>query len=471
MLRRRHHQERGQALIMALAVIGLFGLVTTSMLRFTGTIELQQANTTRVAAQDAASEGGALFAAADAVHGGTGWPFSLGSCVAGSQTSAALGTQTVSYTTASCNPGATLALLAQACAVCALDTGQAATIAGTLTAQGPIAFNAAPQVTSPGLVTSRIRLEGGATNPGFIACAGAGPGCAGAGYSPAGRALANPIMDPLDGAQLPPVPPPSPDGPGAGPCANVDDSWDPSVPIPPGVYCSITLGRGSYTLAGGVYTILNILQVSGSADLQSDPGGPGVLLYFTCHDDGSSAGSIGYVGACVNGDAGGGVLDFSGSGEVSLNPYLPADGTNPDAVVIYVDRLENARAPYVVPTSCTASAVICVDGSGEVDLQGTVYARSGGLDVRRGRLDVVAADGSATPTGDVVVATLSVDAHAAIEVDGLVPAGGYCFVYDDTAAVTNASATLGQAHVVVQVNCPNGDGGRSSGIVNLSYGP
>jgi hypothetical protein len=460
MLRRRHQRQSGQALVMALVLIAFFGLVTTSILQFTGTVELQQANTVTDTSWDSASEGGALFAAADAVNGGSGSPFSLGSCVAGSQSTMTVGGQSVSYATAGCNPGASAGVLAQQCAVCVIGTQTAATIGGTLAAQGPIAFNAIPKVTSSGSVTSVTRLQSGATNPGFITCRSTGPGCSGGGYSPAPHTLSTVVAAPFSAAALPPVPPP-----GAGPCGNVDSSWNPVDPIPPGVYCSITLSQPAvYTLSGGVYTILDNLQVSKHADLS----GSGVLLYFTC-----AAGQQGdYVATCASGNDDGGAFDFSGNGTVSLSPYTPPGGANPDAVVMYFDPLENGPA-VALSTSCRDSAVLCVNGNGNasVALAGTVYAASGQMDVLNGRLDIVAGDASPSPTGDVVVANLTIASGAAVGVDGLVPSGGYCWVYDDTATVTQGPATIGQAHVVVQVNCPNGAGGTASGIVDVNYGP
>lgn len=66
--RRRGRREQGQVLILALAFIAAFGLVVAAVLAFASTAALQHAHTETTAQTDAAGEGGAAFAAADAAR-------------------------------------------------------------------------------------------------------------------------------------------------------------------------------------------------------------------------------------------------------------------------------------------------------------------------------------------------------------------------------------------------------------------
>ena len=61
--RSRRGGERGQVLIMALAFLVFFGLVTTAVLQLADTVELQQSHTEAAATSTADIEGGMLFAA------------------------------------------------------------------------------------------------------------------------------------------------------------------------------------------------------------------------------------------------------------------------------------------------------------------------------------------------------------------------------------------------------------------------
>lgn len=66
--RRRRGAEQGQVLVLALAFIAAFTLVVAAVLAFASTTALQHAHTETTAQTDAAGEGGAAFAAADAAR-------------------------------------------------------------------------------------------------------------------------------------------------------------------------------------------------------------------------------------------------------------------------------------------------------------------------------------------------------------------------------------------------------------------
>jgi hypothetical protein len=444
--RARRRGEQGQVLIMALAFIVFFGLVTTAVLQLADAVELQQSHSQAGATANANAEGGMLFAAQAAQE--------QGGCVLTTSGSITMTTGAgASYTTTACNPGATADLIADECSVCVRSTAQPASIDGTLTAQGPIAFNAGTTATTPGSVHSTIDGARGVTNPGFIGCVSPATDCQTAdAYSPAVQSI-EPIPDPLASAPLPA----GLAKPGDGPCSPDPGSNPGDYPgdaIPPGLYCSITLTTGDWTLEGGVYTVIDTLEVGGDASLT----GHGVLLYFTCQDDNNTS----EVGFCTSGDADGGVLDVSTSGNVSLTSYEAGTAQNPDNLLVYFNPLENAVLDDLPPTSCDDNAILCIDGSGTTALDGSVYAKSGQVDI--GGATQIGSSSLSAEEGDLVVSIL--DSSGDLQVDGIPPSIGYCWVYDDSVSVTSG-ATTSTGRVVVESDC---SGVKSTGIIGIAYG-
>jgi len=446
--RARRRGEQGQVLIMALAFIVFFGLVTTAVLQLADAVELQQSHSQTGSTANANAEGGMLFAAQAAQEQGGCVPTASGSITMTTGASA-------SYTTTACNPGATADLIADECSVCVLSTAQPASIDGALAAQGPVAFNGGSTATAADSVTSTIDGAGGVTNRGFIGCVSPATDCQTAdAYSPAVQSIA-PVPDPLASAPLPA----GLAQPGDGPCQpdpGTDPGGYPSDSLPSGLYCNITLTTGDWTLQSGVYTVLDTLAVSGDANLTGD----GVLLYFTCQYDPNPA----YVDTCDDppGDADGGVLDVSTSGNVSLTSYEAGTAQNPDNLLVYFDPLEDAVLNDLPPTSCDDNAILCVDGSGTTALDGSVYAKSGQVDLG-GDTRIGSTSGS-SQQGDLVVSTL--DSSGDLRVDGIPPSIGYCWVYDDGVSVTSG-ATTSTGQVVVESDC---SGVKSTGIISIAYG-
>jgi len=446
--RARRRGEQGQVLIMALAFIVFFGLVTTAVLQLADTVELQQSHSQANAISNADSEGGMLLAAQAAQE--------QGGCVLNTQGSVTMTAgASASYTTTACNPRATADLIADECSVCVLSTAQPAAIDGTLAVQGPIAFNGGSTATTADTVTSTIDGFGDVANPGFIGCLSPSATCQTAdAYSPAVQSI-QPVADPLSSA-------PVPGGlaqPGDGPCQpdpGSDPGDYPSDSLPSGLYCNITLTTGDWRLQSGVYTVLDSLGVSGDASLTGD----GVLLDFTCQYDPDPR----YVDTCYDppGDADGGVLDVSTSGNVSLTAYEAGTAQNPDNLLVYFDPLEDAVLDDLPPTSCDDNAILCVDGSGTTALDGSVYAKSGQVDL--GGDTRIGSTSDSSQQGDLVVSTL--DSSGDLRVDGIPPSIGYCWVYDDNVRVTT-SATASTGQVVVESDC---SGLKSTGIISIAYG-
>jgi hypothetical protein len=450
MLNRRagRRGEQGQVLIMALAFIVFFGLVTTAVLQLADTVELHQSHSQAGATADANADGGMLFAAQAAQE--------QGGCVLNTHGSVTMTTgASASYTTTTCNPGATADLIADQCSVCVLSTAQPAAITGTIAAQGPIAFNGGSTAATAGSVTSTVNGAGGVANPGFIGCVSPSTSCQTAGaYSPAVQSI-QPVADPLSSALVP-------DGlaqPGDGPCRpdpGSDPGDYPHDSLPSGLYCNITLTTGDWTLQSGVYTVLDSLGVSDDAGLTGD----GVLLYFTCQYDPNPI----YVDACDDppGDADGGVLDISTSGNVSLTAYEAATAQNPDNLLVYFDPLEDAVLDDLLPTSCDDNAILCVDGSGTTALDGSVYAKAGQIDL--GGDTRIGSTSGPSQKGDLVASIL--DSSGDLQVDGIPPWVGYCWVYDDSVRVSSG-ATTSTGQVVVESDC---SGLKSTGIISIAYG-
>jgi len=440
--------ERGQVLIMALAFIVFFGLVTTAVLQLADTVELQQSHSQASANADANADGGMLFAAQAAQE--------QGGCVLNTHGSVTMTTgASASYRTTTCNPGATADLIADQCSVCVLSTAQPASVTGTLAAQGPIAFNGGSTAATTSSVTSTIDGAGGVANPGFIGCVSPSTSCQTAGaYAPAVESI-QPVADPLSAA-------PVPDRlaqPGDGPCRPDPGSYPGDYShdsLPSGLYCNITLTTGDWTLQSGVYTVLDSLGVSGDASLTGD----GVLLYFTCPYDPDPR----YVDTCDDppGDADGGVLDVSTSGNVSLTAYEAGSAQNPDDLLVYFDPLEDAVLDDLPPTSCDDNAILCVDGNGTTTLDGSVYAEAGQVDL--GGDTRIGSTSESSEEGDLVTSLL--DSSGALQVDGIPPSIGYCWVYDDKVNVTSGETTS-TGQVVVESDC---SGAKSTGIIGIAYG-
>src|ERR1700680_547487 len=69
---RRRRSERGQALVLAVAFLGMFGLFAASVLGFATTVQQQRSATEKTATVDAVAEGSAQFAVSDTTTNGCG---------------------------------------------------------------------------------------------------------------------------------------------------------------------------------------------------------------------------------------------------------------------------------------------------------------------------------------------------------------------------------------------------------------
>ncbi len=432
--RPRRRAEEGQVLIMALAFIAFFGLVTAALLQLADTVELQQSHGQSAANANAAAEGGMFFAAeAAAQQGSCDAKATIGPItMMGSDDSA-------SVTTNACNPGATADLLADQCAVCVLgpygpSQSPSLSVSGTLTVQGPIAVSgdATSGTTTIGAADTQSTVGGS----GFIGCSGT---CSGD-YLPSNTAT---LTQPPSATAEPPT-------------LNCQTFQPPLVFTSPtpiaGCYSSLSLdcsGTGgvacTYPLAGLVEVdgLLTIGTAAGPETTVSNPSSSYAALALVPVP--RSAGSGGSL--LINAD---GALDLQG---------LAVTGD----VALYVDPSD-----HVGPLDALRV------GGGSLSVSGTVYAPTasvnvfGGPGAGTGTLNV-GPDGADQDSGRLIVGSLTIGqqaGHGVVTVNAEPPPPGYCWVYSDSVTVT-AGAQTASGQVMVESDC---SGEAGVGIISINFG-
>jgi hypothetical protein len=430
--RARHRREHGQVLILALAFIAFFGLLTAAVLQLADTVELQQSHSQAATTADADTEGGMLLAAQAAQAQGSCRVPSTGSVTMTSGDTAA-------YQTNACNPGATANLIADQCAACVLGQSgntQPLTVDGSLTAQGPIAVNGAV-TPNGGTITSTLFSPSGP--PGFIGCH---PGC---GPNP------NPATDftPAASDLSAPASPEDVTFPGVTAPAYCPDTYNGTDGgmIPRGCYSSISVdcstapnGSCSYTMEQGTLILegpFNIGSAAGDDTSVTVEAPDSVLLAFAQVP--GSAGSL-----LVGSDA---TLTLEGG------PRPDNDG-----VTFYVDPFDTI-------------GTFRIDRGGSVYVSGTVYAPAASVELHGGPGTgdgtlTTAPSGADPESGRLIVGSLDIGQHGAVNVTATPPTPGYCWVYSDTVTVTTAAST-NTGEVVVESNC-SGEAGVK--IISINYG-
>ena len=447
--RPRRRPERGQALLMALAFIAFFGLVTSAVLGFADTVARGHTAAETVAENDALINGGAILGAVDARYSG-------GPCATPGGGSLTMQSgDSVSFAIHECDPGSgsfgsATDSLAYQCTVCLLSnpvTGEALQVnhAADVQTDGPIAIGGTVTFNGPsGSVSSNSPLA-------MVGCVNILVNCGpnSSRFSPAPTAISA-APDPLSSITLAQLGVPSSR---QGPCIPV---VDPSGPVPSDrCYSDITLnGPASYSLQPGWYVITGQIAIDGQASLTSSGG---VILYFTCSGGG-------YATPCTGGDSAGGSLDEEGNG-VTLNSMSGM----PDNLVMFFDRRETAAMVAPQNHDCgnnSPTPVVCEAGNG-ISVGGTIYAASATIDLQGTGTTTIGAGGS---QGDLMVG----DLIAAVGTGGQVkvlnpinPAGGYCWVYDDYPVSGTQGSQAARGHAVVASgSCIGG-----AGVINVNYGP
>ncbi len=417
-------------LILALAFIAFFGLVTAAVLQFADAVELQQSHSSAATTADSDAEGGMLLAAQAAR--------AAGSCQVPSAGSVTMsGGDTATYQTNACNPGATANLIADQCGACILGQpgdDQPLSVAGTLAVEGPIAVGGSVSVTGPPIKSTVLSPTGA---PGFVGCY---PGCG----------LTSTQSSP-GASSLTRSPSPAVDFPGVSVPRDCPDVYDGTTggSIPEGCYSSISVdcsnapnGVCSYQMSG-TYIVEGLMDIGGAPGVDTSvslvaPQTAPVLLAF------------------VPEPGGGGSLMIHADGSLSLQGE-PISGMG--GVLLYVDPLDTAGD-------------LRVEG-GSLSVAGTVYAPAAGLELHGGP---GTGDGAVTVTpgvaaepdsGRLIVGALDVGQYGTVNVTAAPPAPGYCWVFSDSVTVTTQGGSDDSGQVVVESDCSGEAGTR---IISINYG-
>jgi len=410
--RPRRHAERGQVLIMALAFVAFFALVTTAVLQFADAVELQQVHTQSAAGSHAEAEGGMLLAAQAAEQSGAG-------CVVNSPPTPVTLTMTTgdtaTYEITGCNPGTTADLLTNQCAVCVLG-GQPATVNGVLEAQGPIVFN--DGVTGSGTVSS---------DPGIVACGKDASGCSTASLTPSPAATLGGTANPA----TPGLPHPF------GACRNLeDDDGTFDNPVGSGYYCSDT----------------GTIQWDGSETSHHYLSGGSTLIIGTPLDISNTTVSVEGWGGVTIDFLTGSSLEIGNGGQMSgdITLVFGPHGTGSE----------------ICGTTGGTTKVICVVRGGTLDVSGGVSAPAGTMLVQAGAAADVSGEaedgsGNALVLGDLTVSSQGPQTGS-LQVDASPPTGGYCWVYQDD-VLDGTGPPIGR--VLVEAACS----GETAGIIAIDY--
>ncbi len=228
---------------------------------------------------------------------------------------------------------------AASCGLCVIGPGLHDVQNGDVSVSGAdIVFNGTVDARNNGSVIAaaggQIRLQGTKPPQGV--------------WSPAPAQNQAPIADPLDFLPLPPSL--------ATLSAKTGTACGPGSSSGPGIYRSLGIS-GTCTLQPGVYVVTGQNHLSGQEVLNA----PGVTLYFTCQQSGTSVPS---PRACTVGESGG---DLVMTGQSAFNISAPLTGTTAGLAVV-ADRNNTARFNW--------------RGNGSLQTAGTIYLKSGTLNYR-----------------------------------------------------------------------------------------
>jgi hypothetical protein len=474
--RRQRSGERGQALILALAFIAFFGLLISSILSFAGVTALQHTHTEATATKDGLAEGGAAFAAADAVH--SGFPCQPGITPGTTGQLTMQSGHVANYRVEKCYPFNTQTLGGGPghCLLCVLN--QTPVSPGTTPAPGTVVLSASKGISTTGgddyingsiaagtqlaanpLSSAHVRVWTGANTSG-CAC------------TPA-PVLTYPkqFNDPLPNLAPSPVarePVPPSECTTWDPQAGCSASFDKgSSTIHPGLWASLTVqGHAAVTASPGVYVFTGALQVSGNQDATLT--GSGVTIYLACRNYGPAGNACPVSGT-------GGNISVSGKGSLSLTApgspqYTNVGGANGTLLGADIAILAD---PNLVDPGGVAS---CIAGTGGCvyDVAGNGATMTGSIDTRGGGMSI-GGNGGLTMTGGLLITN-----SLFVSVSGKVSAGlnlsgpgtfagpSSCNVFDDSVSGTVSGTPPGKGRAIIQSGCGNA---AANGVVDFNYTP
>jgi hypothetical protein len=464
--------EQGQVLVLALAFIAVFAVITAALFRAGDVAGLQYVHTESTALTETTAEGGAAYAAADAARTNP-----VLTCAPGEVGKLTMqGGHSVQYTVNTCNPGNSASGSPGGgtglnCLLCILNQTPSVTPSTVVltanqrltTTNGNVYVNgsigSSTTLTANPAGSAHIRLLSGASLNGCVC-------------TPTPEYYAPAITDPLASYGAPAPVAGQPSG-----CTAAGGTWNPttgcslslsasgSYTVHPGLWASLALsGQANVIFSAGTYVFTGAFQSSGQGNIDATSG---VTLYLACPNYGPGG------NPCLNlppVNRVGGYIDISGQGNVSINgansgQYMVPGQTYGISLLSDPNLLDPAGVAKCRTGNTTAACLLNVSGNG-ASISGTQDLRSGGINLQGNGGETIA-------TGRLVTNSLyiSVSGHAGAGLSLTGPAGSIttssCGVFDD--AVTGSAGGGSPGRAIVQSLC--GGSSNTSGIVDFNYAP
>lgn len=330
MLRRRRHADQGgQTLILAVAFLAFFGLVATSVLTFASTIESQRGATERTAALNETAVGSAQFALSDTRGQGCG---TVSSGVMQFASSDKL-TYNVPAGSAGCQQSSTGGSTAGAsCELCILNTSPANPATTVLTTNQGISVTGGVDVN--GSISGSVTATGSNKRIGLLT----GATCSACSPNPTSQAAFN---DPMAGA----LPIPTNAGP-AQACSSCNV-------ISPGVYSNVSVTSSPVWMKTGVFILTGQLDISGNP-LQAQLRNSDTPTGTTTDSDSGGTSATGSGGATTSGAGG---SSASGAAGVTYTATTLTDASQAWTVNQWLNALVTVTVPVKKGTTTTTGIV------------------------------------------------------------------------------------------------------------------
>jgi hypothetical protein len=458
--------EQGQVLILALAFIAVFGVLTVAVLRLGDVVGLQHVHTDTIAASDSKAEGGAAFAAADAANGAA--------CKQGNTGQLTMQTNkdVVGYNINACNPGKTSVLGGTGhCLLCILNqtpTTVPSTVVVTVTKD--VVKTSGGDDYINGSINTGTQLQATAS-PGpasiyLLSGAAACPTC----LPQPVKTYSTPISDPFSTLGAPTTVAGTPSGCTALGGTYLATGCKLSLSTPgtytvfPGLWDSLSVsGKANVTVSSGVYVFTGGLTDSGQGTFSAT----NVTIYLACPNYGTTGQTC-----ATSATKTGGSINFSGQGVPSIAGPGSAQYTNVNGIA---DVAILADPNLLDPGGVSA----CIGGSGcLLQVSGNGASVTGSIDTRSGGV-AISGGGQQTENNGLLVANslwVSVNGRGNPPAPGLSLTGpgtittGACNVFDDSVAGTSgiAGSTPVPGRAIIESGCGTGS---TNGVVAFNYGP
>jgi hypothetical protein len=460
--------ERGQVLILALAFIAVFGVITVAILRFGDVVGIQHVHTEATAASDTLAEGGAEYAAADSARS------DFTQCAPGNGGQLTMQTRdVVTYTINpnGCGPGNTQYLLSH-CLLCILNETPT-TVAGTfvLTATKGVTTTGGDDYIN-GSISNGTQLTATASSgtPTIHVLTGATTSGCTCSPLPVKTYPLPPISDPFNtlGAPSPVAGMPS------GCTAQGSGTWDPvkgctetlstsgTYTIHPGLWASLSVsGQANVTVSSGVYVFTGGLTDSGQGTFTA----ASVTIYLACANYGPTG-----KACATSATKTGGFINFSGQGI----PSIAGPGSAQYASVNGIADVAILTDPNLLDPGGVSNCRSGTSGACVYEVSGKGASVTGSIDTRAGGIAIAGNGGQTEKNGLLVTNSLSITVSGKVTT-GLDLTGpgtlstASCGVFDDTVTgKASGSSTTWQGRAIIESTC---SGGLTNGVVAFNYGP